>query len=130
MPTPINVRSSAPDGDAFRVRVDIGGVVHVLRVRDDADLDRQVQRIEAAKGRTVTLGAREVADVVVVEPKPPTQDEIDRAAFSDLVGLYRTTAAEVKAGVGKSTQADLDAMVADIKATYRDEYAPLLVGVF
>lgn len=39
-------------------------------------------------------------------------------------------AAAVDGGIGKAQQSDVDAKVAEIKTAYKDEYAPLLAGVF
>ena len=62
--------------------------------------------------------------------KTPTQDELDRAAFLDLCSSYRLAQSELNAGVGKTTQADVDAAIVAIKSAYKDEYAPFIVGLF
>ena len=89
--------------------------------------DREAQ-LNAVDLTAIKLGARDDAPVIV--PVPPTQDELDKAEFLVLVDSFRRVQSEVKAGVGKSTQADLDALVIQIKAAYKDEYAPFLVGLF
>jgi len=127
----VNVVSKVLDGSVWAVRVEFGdGTYRVFRVRDDADLDAQILAGEAVKARVVTLGAREVVAPATPTPKVPTQDDIDREAFVVLVRDIRSKRAEVDAGVGKTTQADVDAAVASMKDAYKDEYAPLLVGVF
>ena len=126
----INVLSSSQDGAMWRVRVRMGEASYVLRVRDDADLERQVLAVEAAKARTITLGEREIEAPDASTAKTPTQDEIDLAAFTALLKSYRVLRAEVEAGLGKATQADVDAKAAEIKAAYKDEYAHWIVGVF
>lgn len=126
----INVLSASPSGDLWKCIVVVDGVTEKFMVRDDDDLDRQVLARVAVKSKAITLGPRTVTAPVVKQPDPPTQADLDRAAFAVLVRDYRALAAEVAVGVGKTTQADLDAKVGEIKAAYRDEYAPMLVGVF
>lgn len=126
----INVLSCSPDGDLWKCVVSVDGVVEKFYARDDADLDRQVLARAAAKSRPITLGVRTVTAPPRRDPAPPSQDDLDREAFAAKVREYRGLAAAVKAGVGKTTQDDVDAKVAEIKAAYRDEYAPMLVGVF
>lgn len=127
----VNVESAVASGDLWKCMVVVdGGPAEKYMVRDDADLDRQVLARLAVKARVITLGPRTVTAPVVKQPDPPTQADLDRAAFAVLVRDYRALAAEVAVGVGKTTQADLDAKVGEIKAAYRDEYAPMLVGVF
>lgn len=126
----INVLSASPSGDLWKCIVVVDGVTEKFMVRDDDDLDRQVLARVAVKSKAITLGSRTVTAPVVKPPAPPTQEEIDRAAFATLVRQYQILSAAVTAGVGKATQADLDAKVVEIKTAYKDEYAPLLVGVF
>lgn len=126
----INVLSASPSGDLWKCMVVVDGVTEKFMVSDDADLDRQVLSRAAVKSRTITLGERTVSAPVVRPPAPKSLDDLDREAFAGLVREYRSLAAAVKAGVGKTTQADVDGKVAEIKAAYKDEYAPMLVGVF
>lgn len=127
----VNVESAVASGDLWKCMVVVdGGPAEKYMVRDDADLDRQVLARLAVKARVITLGPRTVTAPVVKQPDPPTQADLDRAAFAVLVREYEQVVAAVKAGVGKVTQADVDAAYAAMKSAYRDEYAPLLVGVF
>ena len=126
------VRSSEarPDG-THKVYVEIDGKVEAFRARDDADLDRQILAWAALRESAgITVGERTVDAPAPVRPLPPSLDDLDREAFAGLVREYRGLAAAVKAGVGKTTQGDVDSKVAEIKAAYKDEVAPMLVGVF
>ena len=77
------------------------------------------------------LAAIELGDILPAPiPPPPTQEELDRAAFLTLCQVYRQQRAEVVGGMGKATQADVDTTHAQMQATYKDTYAPLIVGVF
>ena len=125
----INVHRTEVRGDRLKVYLDIDGKPTTLLVRDDADLDRQVLAL-TTPAPTVTLGSRRVSAPEVVAPQPRSMDDLDLEAFALLVREYRSIKAQVAAGVGKVDQAALDAKVAEIKAAYKDEYAPMLVGVF
>lgn len=78
----------------------------------------------------IPTGPIDLAIPIVPTPPPPTQDEIDLAAFSVLCIRYKTTKAELAAAIGKSTSSDLSSLTAQIKSTYKDAYAPLIVGLF
>lgn len=62
--------------------------------------------------------------------KTPTQAELDQASFLSLIQSYRNAVAALKGGLGTTKQADIDAIVAQIKSAYKDAYAPFVVGVF
>lgn len=132
MAVTVVVKSSEPRPDGtHKVYVEIDGKVEAFRARDDADLNRQILALvdsRAASG--ITVGARTVEAPAPRREEPKSMDDLDREAFAGLVREYRSLAASVKAGVGKTTQADVDGKVAEIKAAYKDEYAPMLVGVF
>ena len=68
-----------------------------------------------------------------VKPQPiipsPTQDELDLAEFLGLLDYYKRKQAEVRAGVGRSTQADVDYALAAWKAKYKEQYVPYLGGL-
>ena len=68
-----------------------------------------------------------------VKPQPiipsPTQDELDLAEFLGLLDDYKRKQAEVRAGVGRSTQADVDDALAAWKAKYKEQYVPYLGGL-
>ena len=68
-----------------------------------------------------------------VKPQPikpsPTQDDLDLAEFLTLLADYKRKQAEVKAGVGRSTQADVDDALAAWKAKYKEQYVPYLAGI-
>lgn len=126
------VKSSEPRPDGtHKVYVEINGKVEAFRARDDADLNRQILAlVDSRAAAGITVGARTVDVPAPRREEPKSQDDLDREAFAAKVREYRGLAAAVKAGVGKTTQDDVDAKVAEIKAAYRDEYAPMLVGVF
>ena len=89
-----------------------------IRIRED-----QLNSVDLSQ---IQLGVRKDA-----EPDPgKTQEQLDLAAFLDLLVQYRFTQGQIKAGVDKVTQADLDALLVQIKATFKDEYAPFMVGLF
>lgn len=71
-----------------------------------------------------------VARPVPVVPDPPTADQLARQSFLDLTQQYRNVQAQIKAGVGKMGQSDLDAIAIQIKDTFVDAYAPFIVGLF
>ena len=60
---------------------------------------------------------------------PPTQDELDLAEFLGLLNDYQRKREELKNGVGRSTQADVDDALAAWKAKYREQYARYLSGI-
>ena len=74
----------------------------------------------------IELGSVKPTPVVL----PPTQEELDLIEFLGLLNDYMRKQAEVKSGVGRSTQADVDDALAAWKAKYKDQYAPYIVGTF
>lgn len=123
----IDVKSKEMVGDRWRVVVDVDGKERVFLVADDSDLDNQVLLAVAAPLRVVTLGAREVK---APTPTPPTQAEIDKAAFIALCQDHAAKKAQVDAAIGKATQADVDAAYVTVKAAYKDEYASIMPRFF
>ena len=89
-------------------------------------INARLDQLNALNLDAIALGAPSAKP----DAPAPTQDELDRAAFIDLCHQYREALAEVVTGVGKSTQADVDALRDAIKTTYKDEYASLIVGLF
>lgn len=89
----------------------------------------EVSRLDGVDAAAIKVKIGDMVDTSVVTI-PPTQEELDRAAFVSLCNDYRLRLAEVKAGVGKSTQADVDSAEANIRSAYKDSYAALIVGLF
>lgn len=100
----------------------------------DASLQQQVKaqlaKLAAIDSAVASLPTGTIAIIPDKLPDPPTQDDLDLQAFSALVDHYRSVQAELKAGIDKVTQADLDAIAEQIKASFKDSYAKLLVGLF
>ena len=87
------------------------------------------------RARLIELNAIDLSLVELGSVKPPpiipspTQDELDLTEFVALMDDYRRKQIEVKAAVGRSTQADVDDALVAWKAKYREQYARYLSGL-
>ena len=91
----------------------------------DAIIRSRLTQLNGIDLSLVELGAVKPSPVKL----PPTQEEIDRAAFLALLRDWQKKKAELENGIGKTTQQDVDDAVTAWKTAYKDEYAPFLVGV-
>ena len=90
----------------------------------DADIRAKLDALNSMDLSSIGTGAPNPESSL--KTTPPTQDEIDQAAWIDAVRNWRRLKTIVDGGLSKTvTQADVDAAYAVVKSTYKDAYADL-----